>query len=117
MAKRKQQSIPSLVFNQLKQAFNSQEFQIQNFWLGNLRYVFFISLLAMLYIANSRYAERGLREITNIQEELKEKRWHYLTTKSKLMDKSKQTEVAKEVKRLGLEELREPPQKIVVPKK
>ena len=46
--------------------------------------------------------------------ELKEVRWNFMATKSDLMYKSKQTEVAKAVEGMGLKEITSPPKKIVI---
>ncbi len=95
---------------------SGQEFDERTLIANNLRYIFFLAFIAILYIANARYAERNMRQINAIQGELKELRWQYMTSKSKLMIRSKQSEVAKLVKPLGLEELNEPPKKILIDK-
>ena len=80
----------------------------------NLPFLFFLALIAMLYIANSHYAEKNIRELNKISQEIKELRWEYMTEKSDLMCQSKQSEVSKKVEELGLKELVTPPQKIVI---
>ena len=77
-------------------------------------FLFFLTGLAIFYIANSYYVERTVREIQSTKNELKELRSEFITTKSDLMFISKQSEVAKAVSGLGLEESRIPPKKIVV---
>jgi len=81
-------------------------------------YIFFLALLALIYIGNRYHAEKLKRNITQHQKEQKDLRSESITTKSQLMFMSKQTEVAKAVKRRGLdlEESTEPPQKIVLEK-
>jgi hypothetical protein len=79
-----------------------------------LPFLIFISLLAVLYIANGYYAESKMRRQNKLTEELKELRSEYLITKSDLMFVSKQSEVAKSVAVLGLKESVEPPKKIIV---
>lgn len=93
---------------------SGQEYDERSLIANNLRYIFFLAFIAVIYIANARYAERSMRQLNTIQSELKELRWQYMTSKSKLMIRSKQSEVAKMVKPLGLEELNEPPKKIIV---
>ncbi|HRK28712.1 MAG TPA: FtsL-like putative cell division protein [Chitinophagales bacterium] len=83
---------------------------------NNLRYIFFLAFIAIIYIANTRLAERNMRQINTLEKELKELRWQYITAKTKLMTRSKQTEVVRLVTPLGLEELKEPPKKIVMPR-
>ena len=81
-------------------------------------YIFFLALLALIYIGNRYHAEKLKRNITKLQKEQKDLRSESITTKSQLMFMSKQTQVAKEVKRRGLEleESTEPPQKIIIKK-
>ena len=82
--------------------------------IRNLPFVFFLAILGILYIANAHYAEKNIREMSQIEKEMNELRWEYMTTKSELEYISKQSEVARLVAPTGLKELREPPKKIVV---
>jgi len=84
--------------------------------LFNMPFVLFLVILATLHIANSHMAENYARNITKTEKEVKELRWQYMTTTSSLMQKSKQSEVAKLVSIQGLKELRIPPYKIEVTK-
>ena len=81
-------------------------------------FIIFLTFLAIIYIANRYHAERVVRETVKIQHEVKELRFESITTASGLMYISKQSEVARLVKekKLGLEELIEPPSKIVIEK-
>lgn len=81
-----------------------------------LPYIFFMTMLAVIYIGNRYHAEKIIREINNIQGRLKELRTEEIATASELMYISKQSEVAKSVQANGLEiyELIEPPKKIVI---
>lgn len=81
-----------------------------------LPYILFLTFLAVLYIGNRYHAEKILRETDNIQITLKELRAESITSASKLMFISKQSEVARLVRENGLElkEAVEPPQKLVV---
>jgi len=81
--------------------------------IRNLPFIFFLATIAILYIANDHYAERNVREISDIEKRLNELRWEYMTNKSELEYMRKQSEVAKMVAPDGLNELREPPKKIV----
>ena len=80
--------------------------------LLNLPFVLFLVFLAVLHIANNHLAETYARRITKTEKEVKQLRWRYMTTTSSLMQKSKQSEVAKLVSMQGLKELRIPPYKI-----
>jgi hypothetical protein len=82
--------------------------------LRNLPYILFITLLVIIYIGNTHYAESTVRKTDVITRELKELRSEYITTKFELMFKSRQSEVAKSVANMGLEEPVTPPKKIAV---
>lgn len=77
-------------------------------------YIFFLTLIALVYIANSYYAERTVRDIDRVTKELKTLRTEYISGKSELMIVSKQSEVAKAVAWQGLKESVEAPKKIIV---
>jgi hypothetical protein len=95
-------------------ALDIPDFDERAWLVNNMRYILLIALLSIAYIANARYAERQMRHINALQRDLKELRWKYMDKASELMYKSKQTEVAKNVQHIGLEELRQPPKKIVI---
>ncbi len=82
----------------------------------NLPYVLFLSFLAMIYIANAHFSEKKVREIQNLQTELKQLRWQYMSLKSELMFDSKRSEVVKSVKPLGLKVNKKKPNKILIKK-
>jgi len=82
--------------------------------IKNLPFLMFLAFLAAIYIANTHYAERKVREIQTLQKELKQERWRYMSLKSQLMYESKQIKVATRAKELGLRELEERPKKIVI---
>ncbi|WP_316813902.1 FtsL-like putative cell division protein [Pedobacter heparinus] len=79
-----------------------------------LPFLIFLSVLCMLYIANSHMAVKNVRNIDKLNKEVKELSWEYKSLKADLMFKSKLTEVAKKVDTLGIKELTEPPKKIVI---
>jgi hypothetical protein len=80
--------------------------------LLNLPFVLFLVFMGVLRITNNHLAENYARRITKTEKEVKQLRWQYMTTTSSLMQKSKQSEVAKLVAIQGLKELRIPPYKI-----
>ncbi len=90
-----------------------------NWVMKNLPFIFYIAFLSFIYIANARYAERKIRKIQTLQSEIQKVSWEYLSIKSDLMLKSMQTEVSKEADRRGLRinELKSPPNKIIVKEK
>ncbi|HEX5001131.1 MAG TPA: FtsL-like putative cell division protein [Bacteroidia bacterium] len=81
---------------------------------GIIPYTLFLTLIALVYIANSYYAEKTVRDIDSTTKELKTLRSEYISDKSELMFNSKQSEVAKVVAPLGIKESTEAPRKIVV---
>ncbi len=85
-------------------------------WLNNLPLVLLVAILGLFHVSNTHLAESKIRKINNMEQEIKELRWLYMTSKSDLMYKSKQSEVAKMVKDQGLKELVSPPFKIAISK-
>ncbi len=79
-----------------------------------LPFLFFLTLLMIFYIANTHYAEKTAREIDKLNRQLKELGSEYITTKSDLMFKSKQSEVATAVEQMGIKESVVPPKKITI---
>lgn len=77
-------------------------------------FMFFLTLVALLYISNGYYAEDQIRRMNKLTNELKELRSEYIISKSELAAVSKQTEVAVRALSLGVKESVEPPSKIVV---
>mgnify|MGYP005843933997 CR=1 FL=1 len=77
----------------------------------------FLSFLAIVYISNGYYAEDTVRALNNVNNELKELSSEYISTKSELMFRSKQSEVARALEPYGIKESVTPPKKIVVSKK
>jgi hypothetical protein len=77
-------------------------------------FILFLSVIAILYIANGYWADDKVRQVNKITSQLKELRSEYISTKSDLMFVSKQSEVAKSAEKLGLKEPITPPMKIVV---
>jgi len=80
---------------------------------GNLLYILYLGLLAMIYIGNTYYNEKKIKSIERTKNELKELRYQYITTKSVLMFQGRQSEIAKRAQLLGLKETTMPPYKIL----
>ncbi|MTI32864.1 FtsL-like putative cell division protein [Xanthovirga aplysinae] len=80
-------------------------------------HVLFVALIGVFYIGNSHYAERTVREVEKLQSEVEDLRVAYTSIQASYMYASKQSEVAKRVKKLDLFESMKPPVKIVVGKK
>ena len=80
--------------------------------LNNLPFFIFLAVLALFYISNTYYTEKTFKQIEKIKNELKELRYQSITTQAKMLDISKQTEIAKKVGQLGIKETTTPPYKI-----
>lgn len=77
-------------------------------------YGLFLTVLGLLYIGNTHYAEKTVRKIDRLKVEVEDLRADYTTLKSDYMFASKQSEVAKSVRKSGIVESVNPPYKIVV---
>lgn len=84
--------------------------------LHNLPFIFFLTLIALCYIANGYYAEEQIRNLNTMSNKLKELRSEYIVSKSDLMFISKQSEVVRRAAPLGIKESLEPPKEILVKK-
>lgn len=84
--------------------------------LSNLPFVFFLGMLATVYIANRHNSEKTVREIQHLQEDVQKLRLHYLSLKSDLMYDAKHSEVKKVVTEQGLSNKGKRPVKIIVDK-
>jgi len=91
-------------------------------FLGNdnvisyLPYMFFLTFIGILYIANGYYAEKTVRNLYKTTSDLKELRSEYITIKSDLNYLSKQSQVALATESIGIKESVVSPTKIVVSK-
>jgi len=83
----------------------------------HLPFLFFLAFLAVVYIANSYYAEKNIRRIERLQREVKELRYEQVNTKSKLMQTTRQSKVADNLKNKGIRESTVPPNKIFIEEK
>ena len=79
-------------------------------------YILYFTIIGLFYIGNSHYAERMVRRTEQLEREVDNLRANYTTMKASYMYESKQSQVAKRAKKLGLEESATPPYKIVVAK-
>ena len=99
------------VANVVSGSFLSKESTIKN-----LPFIFFLSFLAVCYIAKGYYDDDQVRKLNRLTNELKELQTQYIVVKDSLVIKSKQTEVAKALaaQATGIKESVVPPKKIVV---
>jgi hypothetical protein len=110
--KQKLAYIKGILIENIKSATRFDEKNLMN----NLPLLFFVAALGIIHVANNHYLENKVRKINKLEAEIKELRWNYMTSKSNLMLKSKQSEVAEMVEELGLKELTAPPYIIEVKK-
>lgn len=68
-----------------------------NLVLDNVFFVVFLAALGVLYINNSQRGERKLMEITNLENEVQEYRWEYMTLTKELMAKSSPSKLAEDL--------------------
>lgn len=79
----------------------------------SLPFLFYLTFLVILYIANQYYLEKKTIEIEKVKKELKELWSDNIITKSKLMFYSRQSEVIKRAEQYGIKESLIPPHKII----
>ncbi|HEX4887104.1 MAG TPA: FtsL-like putative cell division protein [Luteibaculaceae bacterium] len=82
--------------------------------LNQMPFLLYLCLLAVFYIGYGYYGEKTIRELDRVDRELKEIKSEYTTTSTKLEVLRQQSKVAEEIYRMGLQESRVPPKKIVV---
>jgi hypothetical protein len=88
--------------------------QMYTRWIvKNIPFYFFISALAIIYIANGHYADKMMRKINETERNLKEMEYEFKTVKQQVIFRSKESELAKAVEPLGLKPLVIPPVRIV----
>lgn len=85
--------------------------------LTNIPYLAFVSLLVVIYIANSHRAVETQRELNKQQQVLKELHWRYMDTKTRLMNTGMETEIIRSSAPLGLKPLTLPAYSIEVVRK
>lgn len=76
--------------------------------------IVFTAFLCVIYIANRHYAEKNVRAINILEQQVDDLRADFTTLKADYMYASKQSEVVKKAASLGLKESLVPPEKIVL---
>lgn len=71
-------------------------------------FLLFLAFLAFVYITNDYMVESKVRKIDHLQQEIMELRYEYISVKSNLITISKQSQLAKRLKGLGIKENKEP---------
>ena len=79
-----------------------------------LPFLIFLTLLGLILIYSSNIANRTVIEISRTKKQIEEYRYSYINTKSKLLQTSKQSEIAKRLVNRGIKESKIPPRKIII---
>jgi cell division protein FtsL len=112
--KKESENPGSSIFSGIEKRLKLETYFEEGFPVQYLPKIFFILALGLLYIGNTHHADKTVREINRAQSEVEDLRADYTTLKAEVMFASKQSEVARRVKELGLRESLNPPYKIVV---
>ncbi len=93
-------------WNPLKGLFNYQ-------WIvKNIPFFLFLSVLAVLYIANGHRSDKTIRRINSTTGELKELQYEYKTLKSEVMFRSQEAQIVKAAEPLGLKVSKDMPERL-----
>lgn len=77
--------------------------------IKNVPFFLFLTLLAMIYIANGHYADNMIRKINTTTRLLKEQEYEFKSLNGKLMFQNRMTELSKKLDTIGLRETMEQP--------
>ena len=102
------------MFSGIERRLRLETYFEEGFPVKYLPKILFVMALGLLYISNTHYSEKTVRKISTVQAEVEDLRADYTTLKSDLMFASKQSEVARKVKPMGLKESLKPPYKVEV---
>jgi hypothetical protein len=76
--------------------------------------VIMVTIMSLIYIGNTYYAVRVLRQTNTLKRSLKELDYERVNSRAELLDSSKQSRLIKRLKPMGIYESLEPPVKISV---
>ena len=75
----------------------------------SIPFLLYLAVLAMIYIANSHYAEKNMRDLDDLDKQMNQLRWEYMSDQADLENMSKQSQLSGKVSGLGLKTLSQPP--------
>lgn len=101
------------VFSWIGSVFNLDRLMKDGIPLKYIPQILFITFITIFYIGNNHYSEKTTRKIEKLEIEVEELRADYTSLKADYMFSSKQSEVAKKVRQMGLVENETPPTKII----
>ena len=104
------------MFSGLEKRMKLESYFEEGFPVQYLPKILFVVFLGLLYISNTHYADKTTRAIEKEQSDVEDLRADFTTLKADVMFASKQSEVVRRVKSIGLEESLKPPFKVVVKK-
>lgn len=79
-------------------------------------FILFLMFLGILYITNIFQVEKTKRQLDDLEEELRELRYEYISSRSKLMFESKPSAVSDKLAETGIKESLTPPIKVQIDK-
>ncbi len=82
--------------------------------IRQLPFFYFLCALALVYIANAHYAEKKVRKIEQMKSGIEELRWEFNSVKSDFLYKSTKSQLAQEIRNIGLGETADAPKKIEI---
>ena len=100
------------LFTYLERTTRLERFSLHGLSGRHLLQLFFIFSLGILYVGNTHYHEKMVRQINELEREVGALRVDYTILQAGYMFDSKQSEVAKRVAKLGLSDATHPPYKI-----
>ncbi len=84
-------------------------------WItSNIGFFLFLSMLAIVYIANGHMADKTIRDTNKITKEIKELQFEYKTIKSEIMYKSREEAIVRSAEPLGLKISNTPPGRLKI---
>ncbi len=81
---------------------------------GNIPFVFFLFFISLIYIANSNFADKQVRQIQLLEKDIKDLKWRYNGAKAEVMLSTKQSEIEKRVEPFGLRASNQRTKRIIV---
>ena len=92
---------------------NSLRSVFQYQWIiKNMTFFLFLSVLAVIYIANGHMADKIIRNKSKTEQEIKDLEFEYKTLKSEVMFSSEEAQILKSADPLGLKISREMPRRL-----
>jgi len=86
------------MMKEMKSEKSAKKIVINSSWVADkLPYVFFLIMLAMIYIANAHWTEKKVRKINSLKKELRELNANYMSLKSDVIYEATYTQLREQV--------------------